>query len=526
MLTEWIFIKRAITLIGWTLFNLLYLAAPARALPSLDSLPPVNPAIDSILRLLPDAKDSTRVKVLNALAFHLYNSRPDQAQVYAQQALQLGQSLPYPKGVAQSLRRLGFCQEVNGKHEQALSYYLQALHINERIAFPMGVASNSNDMGDVYCRMNQPLEALSCYERSLAICESLPDSNGIGITLNNIGFAYRLLKQYTQALEKHEKALTFLSDDPEGIATSWYNMGMIYQAQKEYATAETYYLRALPILEKIDDKENIALVLANLGAMYTQQGRYEMAYEHLQKALTLAKEIKARQWEIACYAYLSEWYSRQERYEEALQYYQKYASLKASVFTIESSRTVSQLKSNYELGKKQAHIELLTKDGLLQTKQLQQQQIMGVAALAGLALVILLAFSLYRGMKKERHTNRLLSEKNQEISHQKEEMTVQSEQLKQANEQLERINGNLENIVEERTRELLQKNKQLIEYAYVNAHKVRGPLASIMGLVNLIKEGEDYQPELLSHLKTCTHRLDNVIHEINDLLQKPPTSPQ
>jgi light-regulated signal transduction histidine kinase (bacteriophytochrome) len=42
--------------------------------------------------------------------------------------------------------------------------------------------------------------------------------------------------------------------------------------------------------------------------------------------------------------------------------------------------------------------------------------------------------------------------------------------------------------VQERTRELEKKNKALEEYAFINAHKLRSQVASILGLINLISK--------------------------------------
>ena len=45
------------------------------------------------------------------------------------------------------------------------------------------------------------------------------------------------------------------------------------------------------------------------------------------------------------------------------------------------------------------------------------------------------------------------------------------------------INDNLELTIKDRTRELENKNKALEEYAFITAHKLRAPLASILGRV-------------------------------------------
>lgn len=66
---------------------------------------------------------------------------------------------------------------------------------------------------------------------------------------------------------------------------------------------------------------------------------------------------------------------------------------------------------------------------------------------------------------------------------------------------------------------IIEQNQSLIKIAYIQAHEYRGPLTSIMGLMNLIKE-EEYiaPPEYLQMMETVVNKLDAKIHEIiNDV---------
>ena len=68
--------------------------------------------------------------------------------------------------------------------------------------------------------------------------------------------------------------------------------------------------------------------------------------------------------------------------------------------------------------------------------------------------------------------------------------------------------------------ELEQKVAQLQAISYKNSHLLRSPVASILGLVDLIEEegihGE-HNLQILQFLKEAISRLDEVIHEINEV---------
>ena len=54
----------------------------------------------------------------------------------------------------------------------------------------------------------------------------------------------------------------------------------------------------------------------------------------------------------------------------------------------------------------------------------------------------------------------------------------------------------------------------------MNAHNLRAPVASILGLINLIQHaGPSEQKVILNYLKTCSEQLDNTIRAINSHLE-------
>ncbi|HEY5824335.1 MAG TPA: hypothetical protein VIT44_08220, partial [Cyclobacteriaceae bacterium] len=94
--------------------------------------------------------------------------------------------------------------------------------------------------------------------------------------------------------------------------------------------------------------------------------------------------------------------------------------------------------------------------------------------------------------------------------------------LQASNEEIQVINDNLEQIVRERTLELEKKNKALEEYAFINAHKLRSPVASILGLMNLMNKTklDDEASIIAQHMVKSTEQLDEVITTMTTALEK------
>lgn len=63
---------------------------------------------------------------------------------------------------------------------------------------------------------------------------------------------------------------------------------------------------------------------------------------------------------------------------------------------------------------------------------------------------------------------------------------------------------------------IIKQNQQLKEIAWIQSHKVRGPLATILGLIDLFDIGHasPENAEIITYLRTAADQLDAVVHDI------------
>lgn len=114
-----------------------------------------------------------------------------------------------------------------------------------------------------------------------------------------------------------------------------------------------------------------------------------------------------------------------------------------------------------------------------------------------------------------------LEEKNIKLLEQTVSMVHQKSELIKSRNELNEINQNLETIIEQRTNNVKQKNEYLVKYAYTNAHHVRGPLARILGLIQLAKlEKEIDYPFLFATIENQAKEIDIVLKTINKELEE------
>lgn len=132
----------------------------------------------------------------------------------------------------------------------------------------------------------------------------------------------------------------------------------------------------------------------------------------------------------------------------------------------------------------------------------------------------------YKSLKqKEQELTRLNQElKSREVELQEinEELRVTNEALKIAYEEIKAHNENLDELVKKRSEEIEEQLSLFHQYAYLNSHEVRAPLARILGLISLIgyeEENQEVNP-IIGKLNESAVELDSIVKRMNRLLEQ------
>jgi signal transduction histidine kinase len=138
-------------------------------------------------------------------------------------------------------------------------------------------------------------------------------------------------------------------------------------------------------------------------------------------------------------------------------------------------------------------------------------------------------------------SNKKLTEKNREIESRSQEILVQTDKLNESQRKLkdayetieeqrnllfvQNQNMSMELIAKNReltetNHELIKHNNELRQFSYTVSHNLRGPVASLMGLLKLFQP-ENLSPdnaEIFHHIETSTQRLDNIIKDLSKII--------
>ena len=162
-------------------------------------------------------------------------------------------------------------------------------------------------------------------QKALVIKSEIGDREGEATTYGNLGTVFQSLGQYDKAKKYLQKALIIRTEigDRKGEATDYGNLGTVFQSLRQYDKAIEYLQKALIIRTEIGDRKGEATDYGNLGTVFQSLGQYDKAKEYLQKALVIKSEIGDGEGEATAYRNLGTVFHSLGQYDRAIDYLQK-----------------------------------------------------------------------------------------------------------------------------------------------------------------------------------------------------------
>jgi tetratricopeptide (TPR) repeat protein len=272
--------------------------------PVIAGIPAPQSATDSLQNALRSVKaDSSKVSLLNQLAWEMRTYKPDTSIVLSSMALSIAEKISYSsqpslfltglKGIAQSYKQLGVFYSTKGLYETALQYDYKALPLINKLHDLQGQATLLNNMGINYWKKGDHVKALDLYFKSLKMNEALGNKKGAAGNFGNIGALYANKGDYFLALEYDFKAVK-LGEEVGiigSVALNLCNIGTVYTMMSNYPKAIDYEFRALKIQEELNDRIGLAHTLSNIGVVFQEQGNWTKALSYYQAALDIENEL-------------------------------------------------------------------------------------------------------------------------------------------------------------------------------------------------------------------------------------------
>jgi hypothetical protein len=403
------------------------------------------------------------------------------------------------QGVADCYIQIGHICYKQENYDEALKNYQVALKIRQEDKYKAPIAVSYNTIGDYYQNRGNYTEALKNYFTRLSIIEEIKDKFQLGECCIDIGMTYFKLSQYTDAKQylmkgvsaskeignKEEISWAYRFLSKSDSATGDYEQALIhyklYAIYDDSLYHETNNKQITQIKEQYEsekkDKDILQLTTdkqkleseKQIGALLlkNKQDSLNIAEVEKQKAQLENKNIQA----------LNLYNEKQIEFlgnEKKLQQLQ--IDKDKADFAVQKSET----------DKKQEQLTVVTKEKAIQQLELQKQKQSKNYFIAGLALLAILSFFIFRNFQSQRKLNKLYK-----VSVEKQMAELQLQSLRaQLNPHFmfNSLNAIQELIVmeeNEKSQSYLERFAQLLRQLLDNANQPFIPLKKEIGFLDL-----------------------------------------
>jgi len=365
---------------------------------------PLIEKLEEQLDQLPEEAKGTELEVdiLLELAWEISLSNIERATDITEQGQALAEKLEYEKGIAFSLRNIGYLQSIGktnlqeglatledalkrvralenereaeaaiidtigyayhqlGSYDRALENYLISLNIYQEIQNTRGEAWGMHNLARIYKVNGDISRSIEHDLKSLTLFREINYVTGISLILFTLGESFRSIGDMKKALQSHlESEELFATENMAfGLSRAQTAIAEIYSEMGKDDEALKYFQKAEKNNEVVPSKDVKSTTLASLGFFYLKRNQLSEAEQYLQDALKMMDGTDAKPALKRIHDGLYQVYKQQGKPEIALVNLEILMTLNEQIQREESQTRMEKMQIQMELEKAEQEAEI------------------------------------------------------------------------------------------------------------------------------------------------------------------------
>ena len=398
---------------------------------AINSLTAVNgQSTDSLLYILNHdvvKEDTNKLNLLCKIVS--YSDNADTILKYSEQAIELAEKLNISPAQPTVFKGVGYLN--SGKLASALECFMKAANYYKADHKNIGLAIVYIYISEAYNQQENYDNAKYYLKNAVEIFRKEKDTIRQASTLSNLGYVNYSMGQYDTALilysntSKIYQRLGYLTE----FAICLGNSGLVYSRQSEFEKAEIFLLRAIEILSKQGDEHTVLQYMIEYAGILQHKGEIKKGIISAKVSFDKATKNNILEFERDAAYRLAKLYQVSGMYDSAYHYQSLYINANDSIKSVKNIQKMADLRTGFEVAKKQAEVDVLRKNKLIQ-----------LIVILGLVLILLLAIGLvllyYYSLKRSQRLTAALDERrillekqSQELKEQREKLMLQKEEI-------------------------------------------------------------------------------------------------
>lgn len=438
--------------------------------------------IDSLKKMVPNSKDTSRLKIVNLIiensinedewsgynlemakiAIELLHNKNDLIKLHAvkaagdyfnnlayldqlhskndkalknyQKSLEIKKLIRDSTGSAITLCNMGLIFSDQGNIEKALEFMYGSLQLSEQCDFAEGIMNAYNSIGNTFYHQNEFAKSIDYYRKSLSLAYKFGGPAELGGTFNNIAVSFQNLSQYDSSIYYYEKCakLTHESNNFYGLAIVYDNIGCDFIHKKEFSKAHAALDSSLKYSLSEGFEETSAITYHNKITAFLKTNDINKANEYSKKEMELALKLGTPKLLMNAYYDAFEINKILGNHKAALSHHQNYVLMKDSISNINSKRALIKNQLKYDYEKKEAVLKAeQEKRNLINAEEKRKHEIIIIFISVGLLLVAILALVILRSLRVNKNKNAIITRQKTEVEHQRDLIEKQKETLEE-----------------------------------------------------------------------------------------------
>ena len=430
---------------------------------------------DSAQKVL-ETRDLSDVEIANTLSYISRRARdPDEKIEAAKRLINVAEKIDdYKKQVAGYID-LGYGLKLKGDLDKSLATYLDAAKIAGKNNDPILEGDVYTNIAGVYNSNENYTNSITYYQKALSLYGNEIDSLRLAGIYINYGYASYKAGLYDSAINQSRRAIAYSGASEFALVKAYAqaNLALALAKKDRFNEADTQLEKAIKLMESQGDKYGLSDCLIEIGGIYVHEGRLADGINKLERGYKIALEHDLKEQIQNGAKHLFYAFQQLGELGTAIHYQTQYYQYRDSLINAKQIRKLADLRTEHEVGRKQAELDLITAEK-------RNQQIILYAIAGGAVLVFALLAVVYKNYRDKNKINKI---------------------LEQQKKQLEALNQT--------------KDK----FFSIVSHDLRGPVSAFSGISRLIKyaaedKNEDELVEIADHIDETTSHLSGLLDNL------------
>ncbi len=370
--------------------------------------------LDSLIQLFEEgSKDESALPILREICAEHPNSIG--RLLYAKEMLNLAQASDNTDYIHYSYMQVGIAYRIQGNLAESSRNLFKALDYAQEIGDIKKIGESYGEISTSFASQGDTKNAVNYINRAIGIFRQQKDSLNLCIALFNTGYDYHTMHKTDSALLYYAEAENIAKksslDDEDKTSFLAYirgNRGITLGAIGQHDAAVNSIKETIAILETLGDRHGVVDYEYHLAVILNDAERTEEGMKLAKQTLLESSvlNIKATMRDASLLLYRM--YLKEQDYKSALKYRLTHEAIKDSIQNSNVIREMANQQTAFEVGLKQAEVDLLD-------AQKENQTIINTALGIVLLLVIVTVLLFYRNYRDKMALNVKLEKKSTQL---------------------------------------------------------------------------------------------------------------